>query len=79
MSQLIAERIVQTFPEVKQTYVYMVSSINEPITEPQAVNVELWGVEVSRVRQEINRLADEVLGSWKEIRDGFITRRWSIY
>ncbi|MBC7363115.1 MAG: methionine adenosyltransferase [Candidatus Aminicenantes bacterium] len=79
MSQLIAERIVQTFPEVKQTYVYMVSSINEPITEPQAVNVELWGVEVSRVRQEINRIADEVLGSWKEIRDGFITRRWSIY
>jgi S-adenosylmethionine synthetase len=79
MSQLMAERIVQTFPEVKQTYVYMVSSINEPITEPQAVNVELWGVEVSRVRQEINRIADEVLGSWKEIRNGFITRRWSIY
>lgn len=79
MSQLIAERIVQTFPEVKQTYVYMVSSINEPITEPQALNVELWGVEVSKVRQEIKKIADEVLGSWREIRDGFLLRRWPIY
>ncbi len=79
MSQLIAERIVQTFPEVKQTYVYMVSSINEPITEPQAVNVELWGVEASMVRDKIRKIADEVLGSWREIRDGFIARRWPIY
>jgi hypothetical protein len=57
----------------------MVSSINEPITEPQAVNVELWGVEASMVRDKIRKIADEVLGSWREIRDGFIARRWPIY
>ncbi|MGB9836351.1 MAG: methionine adenosyltransferase [Candidatus Saccharicenans sp.] len=79
MSQLIADRIVEKFPEVKQTYVYMVSSINEPITEPQALNVELWGIDASKVRQEINKIADEVLSSWKEIRDGFIQKRWPIY
>lgn len=79
MSQLIADRIVEKIPEAKQVYVYMVSQINEPITQPQALNVEIWGVDVSKVRNEVYKIADEVLGSWREIRDGFITRRWPIY
>ncbi|MDH7493681.1 MAG: methionine adenosyltransferase [Candidatus Saccharicenans sp.] len=79
MSQLIADRIVQEMPEAQQVYVYMVSQINQPITEPQALNVELWGVEAQKVRAEVKKIADEVLGSWREIRDGFLNRRWPIY
>lgn len=79
MSQLIADRIVATLPEATQVYVYMVSQINEPITEPQALNVELWGLEVSKVRDKIKKIADEVLGDWRAIRNGFVERRWSIY
>ncbi|HEK85327.1 MAG: methionine adenosyltransferase [Candidatus Saccharicenans sp.] len=79
MSQLIANRIVTQLPEVKQVYVYMVSKINDPITQPQALNVELWGLDVSKAKNEIKKIADEVLGSWREIRDGFIARRWPIY
>ncbi|MGB9906037.1 MAG: methionine adenosyltransferase [Candidatus Saccharicenans sp.] len=79
MSQLIADRIVQSMPEARQVYVYMVSQINQPITEPQALNVELWGVEAQKVRAEAKKIADEVLGSWREIRDGFLNRRWPIY
>ncbi len=79
MSQLIANRIVEQIPETKQVYVYMVSRINEPITEPQAVNVELWGVEASKVKAEIKAITNEILKSWKEIRDGFLEGRWPIY
>ncbi|MGQ9800137.1 MAG: methionine adenosyltransferase [Candidatus Saccharicenans sp.] len=79
MSQLIADRILEKIPETQQVYVYMVSQINEPITRPQALNVEIWGVDASKVRDEIRKIADEVLGSWREIRDGFISRRWPIY
>lgn len=79
MSQLIADKIVQALPETKQVYVYMVSQINEPIDEPQALNVELWGLDASKVRAEVRKIADEVLGNWREIRDGFMSRRWPIY
>ncbi|MDI6846335.1 MAG: methionine adenosyltransferase [Candidatus Saccharicenans sp.] len=79
MSQLIADRIKEELPEASQIYVYMVSQINEPITDPQALNVELWGVQVSKVRDKIKKIADEVLGDWKSVRDGFVERRWSIY
>jgi len=79
MSQVIADRIVERIPETQQVYVYMVSQINEPITRPQALNVELWGVEAGKVRDEIKKIADEVLGSWREIRDGFLSRRWPVY
>lgn len=79
MSQIMADRIVREMPEAQQVYVYMVSQINQPITEPQALNVELWGLEAGRVKTEIKKIADEVLGSWREVRDGFLSRRWPIY
>lgn len=79
MSQLMAERIIKDIPGVKQVYVYMVSQINRPITEPQALNVELWGLEASQVSKEIKKIADDVLGSWRKIRDGFLKHRWPIY
>lgn len=79
MSQLIANRIIEQMPETKQVYVYMVSRINEPITEPQAVNVEIWGIDATKVKAKIKAIADEVLGNWREIRDGFLEGRWPIY
>lgn len=79
MSQLIANRIKAQFPEVNQVYVYMVSQINKPVTEPQAVNVELWGLDVNKAKAEVNKITSHVLENWREIRDGFLLRRWPIY
>ncbi len=79
MSQLMANKIVEQIPGAKQVYVYMVSRINEPITEPQAINVEIWGADAAKVEAEIKAVADEVLGNWREIRDGFLEGRWPIY
>lgn len=79
MSQLIAARIVREVRGVQQVYVYLVSQINQPITEPQALNVELWGPDTSQVRTKIKQIADKVLGDWRKIRDGFLARCWRIY
>jgi hypothetical protein len=31
------------------------------------------------VESEVKAVVDEVLGSWKQIRDGFVERKWQIY
>jgi len=79
MTQLIAQRIAQAIPEVKQVYCYMVSQIGKPITDPQVISVEVWGVPAAKVRDKVESVVDEVLGNWKQIRDGFINRQWQIY
>ncbi len=79
MTQLIAKRIAQTIPEVRQVYCYMVSQIGKPITDPQVVSVEVWGVPAMKVQDKVKAIVDEVLGNWKQIRDGFVNREWQIY
>jgi S-adenosylmethionine synthetase len=79
MTQLIAQRIVERVPEARQVYCYMVSQIGKPITDPQVVSVEIWGVPAAKVESEVKAVVDEVLGSWKQIRDGFVERKWQIY
>ncbi|MEZ8220976.1 S-adenosylmethionine synthetase [Candidatus Fervidibacteria bacterium JGI MDM2 JNZ-1-D12] len=79
MTQLIAKRIAQTIPEVRQVYCYMVSQIGKPITDPQVVSVEVWGVPATKIQDKVKAIVDEVLGNWKQIRDGFVNREWQIY
>lgn len=79
MTQLIAQCIVERIPEARQVYCYMVSQIGKPITEPQVVSVEIWGIPAAKVQSEVRAIVDEVLGSWKQIRDGFVERKWQIY
>lgn len=79
MTQLIAQKIAERIPEAKQVYCYMVSQIGKPITDPQIVSVEVWGISPTKIEGEVKKVVDEVLGSWKEIRDGFVNRQWQIY
>ncbi len=79
MTKLIAQKVSQKISEVKQVYCYMVSQIGKPITDPQIVSVEIWGVPAKKVQDEVKAIVDEVLGNWKQIRDGFVNRQWQIY
>ncbi len=79
MTQLIAQRLAEQVPELKQVYCYMVSQIGKPITEPQTVSVEVWGVPASKIQSQVQQVVEEVLDSWREIRDGFLLRKWRIY
>lgn len=79
MTNLIAKKVKEQIPEAKQVYCYMVSQIGHPINDPQVVSVELWGVNPSVVKDKIEAIVDEVLGNWRNIRDGFVQRLWQIY
>lgn len=79
MTQLIAQRLVEQVPELRQVYCYMVSQIGKPITNPQMVSVEVWGVSAEKIRFQVRKVVEEVLGNWREIRDGFLKRKWRIY
>lgn len=79
MTNLIAQRVVERIPEVKQVYCYMVSQIGHPINDPQLVSVEVWGISPTTIRREVAAIVREVLDDWKSIRDGFLERRWRIY
>ncbi len=79
MTQLIAKRLTERIPELKQVYCYMVSQIGKPITDPQVISVEVWGVPAEKIQHEVQQVIDEVLGNWKAVRDGFLQRKWSIY
>lgn len=79
MTHLIARRIAEEIPEARQVYCYMVSQIGKPITEPQVISVELWGVSAAKVKAEVVAAVNEVLDNWQAIRDGFVQRQWRIY
>lgn len=79
MAQLIANRLVEAQPQLRQVYCYMVSKIGHPITDPQAVNIEYYGdVSEGEMRQLARDIVGQVLSQWSEIQDGFVEGRWGI-
>lgn len=79
MAQLIANKLVEAQPSLRQVYCYMVSQIGHPITDPQAVNIEYYGdVLESEMKQLASNVVDEVLSQWREIQDRFVEGTWGI-
>ncbi len=79
MAQLIANKLVEARPSLRQVYCYMVSQIGHPITDPQAVNIEYYGdVSESEMRQLASNAVDQVLSQWREIQDGFVEGTWGV-
>lgn len=79
MAQLIANKLVEAQPLLRQVYCYMVSQIGHPITDPQAVNIEYCGdVLESEMKRLASNVVDEVLSQWREIQDRFVEGAWGI-
>ncbi|MCS7253190.1 MAG: methionine adenosyltransferase [Armatimonadota bacterium] len=79
MAQLIANRLVEAQPQLRQVYCYMVSQIGHPITDPQAVNIEYYGdVSETEMRQLASSVVEQVLSQWREIQDGFVEGLWGV-
>jgi len=56
----LAERIVSEFEEVDEAYVYLVSQIGKPITEPQVCDIKLrTDKDIKGLEEEIKKLAQE--------------------
>jgi S-adenosylmethionine synthetase len=67
----IVSRIVKEYSDLEQVSCYLVSQIGKPITEPQAINVELYGASGRNLNGEVSSIVEENLVRmpqvWKEI------------
>ncbi len=76
----IVDRLVEEHSEVEQIYCYMVSQIGAPITEPRAVNVELYGdCDISSIRSSVESIAEEVIAKLPDVWKGFVKREYQLW
>ncbi|MFX0107694.1 MAG: methionine adenosyltransferase [Candidatus Hodarchaeota archaeon] len=76
----IVEKVVEEHPDLTQAYCYLVSQIGAPITEPKAVNVELFGdCDIDQVRGSVSSIADEVIAKLPNVWEGFVKRQYQLW
>jgi S-adenosylmethionine synthetase len=76
----IVDRISQEHPDLKQVYCYVVSQIGAPITEPQAVNIELFGnVNLNSLKSSVESICEEVIAKLPYVWKGFIKREYQLW
>jgi S-adenosylmethionine synthetase len=67
-------------PDIEQVYCYLVSKIGAPITEPQAVNVELYGeCDIDAIRKSVESIAQEVIAKLPDVWKGFVKREYQLW
>jgi len=76
----MAERIVAEIEEVEETYVYLVSQIGKPITEPQVCDIKLrTSKDIKGIEEKVREIAQEELNNlpytWKK----FLKRHFRLY
>lgn len=79
-----ARRIVNTLveerSEIDEVLCYMVSEIGAPITQPQAINLEVYTEEnISPIRDDVTAIIKEVLEDMPHIWEGFIKREYELF
>ncbi len=76
----IVERVVKEHPDIEQVYCYLVSQIGAPITQPQAVNIELYGdCDVDAVRDSVESITKEVIAKLPNLWKGFVKREYQLW
>jgi len=76
----IVERVYEEHPDLSQVYCYLVSQIGSPITEPQAVNVELYGdCDIDLVRKSVESITEEVIAKLPRVWEGFVKRQYQLW
>ncbi|MFX1272730.1 MAG: methionine adenosyltransferase [Promethearchaeota archaeon] len=76
----IVEKVIDEHPDLTQVYCYIVSQIGAPITEPQAINVELFGdCDLDKVRSSVESISDEVIAKLPRVWEGFVKRQYQLW
>lgn len=76
----IVDRVIKEHPDIEQVYCYMVSKIGAPITEPQAVNIELYGnCDVDAIRKSVESISQEVIAKLPKVWEGFVKRKYQLW
>ncbi|MFW9845577.1 MAG: methionine adenosyltransferase [Candidatus Thorarchaeota archaeon] len=76
----IVEKVVAEHPDLTQAYCYIVSQIGAPITEPKAINVELYGdCDLEKVTGSVESISDEVIAKLPRVWEGFVKRQYQLW
>jgi S-adenosylmethionine synthetase len=76
----IVEKVVAEHPDLTQAYCYIVSQIGAPITEPKAINVELFGdCDIDKVRSSVESISNEVIAKLPRVWEGFVKRQYQLW
>ena len=76
----IVERVYKEHPDLSQVYCYLVSQIGAPITEPKAVNVEIFGeCDLNAVKTSVESITEEVIAKLPHVWEGFVKRQYQLW
>jgi len=76
----IVQTVIKEHPDLTQVYCYLVSQIGAPITEPKAVNVELYGdCNLDAVRKSVATIASQVIQELPHLWKGFVKRKYQLW
>ncbi|RUM56864.1 MAG: S-adenosylmethionine synthase [Persephonella sp.] len=76
----MAERIVNEIEEVEEAYVYLVSQIGKPITEPQVCDVKLRAnKDIKGIEEVVRKIAQEEIDKLPETWKKFLQRHFRLY
>ncbi len=76
----MAERIVAEFEEIDEAYVYLVSQIGKPITEPQVCDIKLrTNKDIKGLEEKVRKIAQEEIDKLPETWKKFLNRHFRLY
>jgi len=76
----MAERIVAEIEEIEEVYVYLVSQIGKPITEPQVCDIKLrTSVSIKNLEGKVRKIAQEEINNLPNTWQKFLERKFRIY
>ena len=76
----MAERIVNEVEEVEEAYVYLVSQIGKPITEPQVCDIKLrTNKDIKSVEEVVRKIAQEEIDKLPQTWKKFLERHFRLY
>ena len=76
----LAERVVAEVEEVDEAYVYLVSQIGKPITEPQVCDVKLrTNKDIKGIEEKVRKIAQEEIDKLPETWKKFLQRHFRLY
>jgi S-adenosylmethionine synthetase len=79
VANIIANRVTKEIEEIEETYVYLVSQIGKPITEPQACDVKVRTKrDIKGIEALIKKIAEEEIAQIPEIWKGYVEKKFTV-
>jgi len=75
----IVSAVLKEHPDLEQTACYIVSEIGKPITQPQAINVELYAQRTAKLENDVSSIVEEKMKDMPNLWKQIVKREHSIF